>query len=171
MKDARGRSGGSTVSQRIKEWWPGSWGARVEQFLPAILAVLATKFFWLDFIPTDKRISIAHDLASPLVSVMAIGSGFIAASLTILTTANTSAIRKLRDVPAIFRKLIRYHACAAYMGVLACIVSLAVLGNKHFEGPPRSWIYTAWFLGTIWAGLTIVRVLVILVEYVRPKEP
>lgn len=160
------------MSLRLKRWRPQSFWAYVEQFGPFVGAYLLMHYAWHPFAVTAKRLDIAYELAGPLVSVMAIAVGFVAASLTILTTAVTQPVIRLRDNKIAYGKLIQYHAWATYVGVLACLTSLAILGRKHYDGNlDLWWLDQVWFQVNAWAGLTFIRVLVILVELLHPPEP
>lgn len=155
----------------IRRWTPRSKGAAVEQFLPILVAIVGTCFLWLRFVPVGKRLEVAYELASPLVSVMAIAVGFIAASLTILVTGGTRPILKLRENKQGYGRLVRYHAWATYLGIAACGTSLLILARKHDVGPLNvGWFDAAWFLINAWAGAAFIRVLVILVALLHPKE-
>lgn len=134
--------------------------------------------FWLSVIITvaslwlhqGQKRDIASELANPLLNVIAITVGFLAAVVTYLLTADElPAIRRLRTSDA-FGHLINYHWTAIQLGCLAAFTSLAVLAAcKMFPATPRAVVFHFWVFMVSWALLTFSRVAYLLRRLLDPR--
>lgn len=142
-----------------------------ELISPAAITLLAS-CFWPKYVTLTYRLDVAYDLANPLVSVMAIGAGFVGASLSILSTADNPGTRALRASSA-YHRFIFFHVAAISIGSMACLFDLAILARRHFHGRPDYWhVDMLWFFFNLWAGLCFIRVVYFLALYlgVRRKD-
>ena len=112
------------------------WGLSLERFYPAgvaVLAALASWVFEIEFPAND--LSMPLYLLSSTVAFGAIVSGFVGASLSILTALDTPLMRDLRRTQ--YRRILRsYLGWALASGIILSCTS--ILGM---------WVYqSGWFL-------------------------
>lgn len=116
---------------------------------PLIVSAAATvATHWLS---DATKLAMAVQLAGPIVSITAITTGFLAAAMTVLLTAqDVGPIQRLRTSDA-FRGLVNYHWSAISVALVAAVLSLSV--NLAFPATatvqgtsPASWgLFHVWF--------------------------
>lgn len=122
---------------RIKFSWELAWPFVVSAALTGCTVLLRQ----------HAKLTIATELASPSLSIMAIIVGFLAAIVTFIFTAqNVPALERLKTIRGQFGRLIEYHWSAIGWGFVACIGSMVMqvaakmlqLGQPYH---PRHWTY------------------------------
>lgn len=112
------------------------WGLSIERFCPAAIAALAALASWVfDIEFPENEFSMPLYLLSSTVAFGAIVSGFVGASLSILTALDTPLMRDLRRTQ--YRCILRsYMGWALASGIILSFTS--ILGM---------WMYqSGWFL-------------------------
>lgn len=122
------------------------------------------------------KLAMATQLANPMVNIMAITVGFLAAAMTVLLTAqDLGAIQRLRTSNA-FRGLVNYHWNAITVGLVAALLSLVVglcfpPGTSSDKVVPASWwLFHAWFFVVVLALTSFYRVVRLLKSLLCPPE-
>ncbi len=138
-------------------------GLNLERRYPLLLALLATTIWW--FVNGQRQWDISVSLSSPLVNVIAISVGFLAAALSILLTAQSlPALDRLKTSNE-FNTLVDYHWSAIRLGLISVALCMLVLSfppcdrSDHWE---IRWISIPWFLFAIWSFIAFFRVLALL---------
>jgi len=119
-------------------------------------------------LPHPFAISVAGDLANPVLSILAITVGFVAAALTILLTASElPALRTLRTGTT-YNLLIDYHWQAIVSGMIAALLSMcAIVACKTLDWWPQILVFHLWVASVAWAFTAFFRVVYLLQKLLR----
>lgn len=132
----------------------------LERRYPAYVAVVASAAT-AHLTSTDK-ISVVKELASPVISILAIQVGFVAAALTILLTAQgLHILRRLKKAKS-FRLLVDYHWSAILAGFFSAVLTLcAAVCCKSTDGC-RVLLFHLWVFSVVMALMAFLRVVSLL---------
>ncbi len=129
-----------------------------ERLYPSALGVMASVL--ASQLPRAVQADVADKLANPILSILAIAVGFIAAALTILLTApDIKSINRFKSVPDLYNRFVDYHWEAISTGMASATLSLVVIiASKKLETWPQVALFYAWLLFTVWAFAAFFRV-------------
>jgi len=137
-----------------ERWYPASLGAA------AGLGSFA--------LPGATQLDIAKDLANPVLSILAIAVGFIAAALTILLTASDLPSLQTLRTGTRFNALVEYHWQAIVSGMLAAVLSLwVIVACKTLDTWPQIVVFHVWAGCVVWAFTAFFRVVHLLRALLR----
>ena len=138
----------------------------LERSYPFLAGAVAT--IALSTLNDDLKKTIATDLVVPILTILPIIIGFLAAALTLLYTIQDSpAVRQLKTTSA-FKRLVDYHVAGIALGSAAALLALAVLvackpDNAHLvPGLWRDFYFYTWLLFTNWSFAAFLRVVFLL---------
>lgn len=139
---------------------------RLERGYPFLAGAVATLL--LSALNDELKKTIATDLVVPVLTVLPIIIGFLAAALTLLyTIQDTPDVRRLKTSSA-FKRLVDYHVAGIGIGSVAALLALAILvvckpDNAHLvPGFWRDTFFYTWLLFTNWSLAAFVRVVFLL---------
>jgi hypothetical protein len=140
-----------------------------ERLYPQVFAlVLTAASLWLK---QAQKLTIAAELASPVLSVFSIIVGFVAAVVTFLLTAQEfPVLAKLKTTRA-FDRLIGYHWSAIFWGFLASLASLVLLAAYKLvdvEVQYRSMLFHVWMYVSVVSVGAFFRVFSLLKYLLQP---
>ena len=133
-----------------------------EQRHPVICGlIISAATYWLNL---STKIEIADKLSNPILSILAIAVGFIAAALTILlTVSDLNTLNIFRTNTALYNRFIDFHWEAIVSGMVSAVLSLVVIvACKKLETRPQELLFHVWLLSTVWSFASFFRVVKLL---------
>lgn len=129
---------------------------RIEKLAPAIVALALSLCSLL--LGPHLKIHIAQELANPIITILAINTGFMAAAITIMLTVPTKQSFQQIKSAGYWEIIINYQWQAIISGLVAAMLSLCVLiVCKEFEHFYQSGFFFAWAASVGWAFTAFVR--------------
>lgn len=111
---------------------------------------------------------VAIKLANPVVSVMAIGAGFVGVSLSIVSSSSTGLLKNLRDNPEANRQLVLIHAQSISLGAFSCLINLLVLVREVYgSGQLTALFLMLWLFSNISAAWSFHRLVSAIIKILR----
>jgi len=114
------------------------------------------------------KVHIAQDLANPIITILAINTGFLAAALAVLLTAQgLQSVKRMQTVNH-FNYLVDYHWQGVITGFIAAILSLCVIIIcKALDHVYQLTFFSLWVFSVGWAFTAFLRVVYILKVLLR----
>lgn len=139
----------------------------LEQWFPWLLAGLVA--FGSLRLGAAQKVIVASELTNPVLNILAISVGFLAAVVTYLLTADGQpAIKRLKTTEA-FNLLVSYHWAAIGWGFFAALASLLMIAaNKMFPAYWQEMVFHVWVFICALALLTFVRAVRLISRLLQP---
>lgn len=131
-------------------------GLTVEKAAPTIVA-LALSITTI-FLGKHLKIHIAQELSNPIITILAINTGFLAAAMSIMQTGSSKRSYKQMQSAGYWSAVISYQWQGVIGGFVAAILSLCVLiACKNFISTYQDVFFFLWVASVGWAFTAFIR--------------
>lgn len=140
-----------------------------EKYLPAFISIVLSGLSWL--LPYQLILRIEKDLSNPILTLVSIFTGVVAASITLILSQSPlpDSIHIKNEYPQC-KMLINYHISCIYSGVFCCLTSLVAIiipsnidhGSPLFPYIVNKIFFCLWILFLSFSLTFFIRVIILL---------